>query len=571
MAVETLTNDDLQTLVLPEGQLGYDRRANQLKIGDGSTAWPELRAVAGRFNTDFPLRDGATYAVRNGKWVPIQADVTYSAGIVPPAVEEVNKQGEMAVNFLLPYKFAMNATTSAIQDIARREFRFPFAEGRIKKISAKTRYGGFSFNLLVGGMAAMPEYKSVSTEWSYFDVNTLVKKNDLIELWIPYVNVNATDLQLELLIQVGNASYVFVGEADIEPNVYTLGSKSSTWAASGGVSPNGLFYKPYIPSVSKLRAVGNEGWAAQGADGTWHVCGDTFNLAVFNSSFSSAPATPTPMPIPDTYGTIKDLHCSATTYCGFIAGDDALDASVRGLYIHSYSTSSGWYPVDASRAVMINKLTSCTGGTAPRAVLLESGVIKHVNNPTGKTWVTISAMPAGKTVKEMVGGHVLMTDGTVYAIDGTNLNQRFTDTPCDGHVVHIYGPCSIDLSTSTQTNKIWMLTDDDALYACGNNTNNALGVLEGTSVPVKVSDNLVPKDVVYHQGIGFSLLLTQDGKLYATGQMSTFFGANFPYNNKTLPTFMPIFENYKFHHITVTNTDFVGIGEYLGEIQNGGE
>lgn len=45
MAIDVLNQAALEELVLPEGQFGYDQRANVLKVGDGVTPWPGLKGI----------------------------------------------------------------------------------------------------------------------------------------------------------------------------------------------------------------------------------------------------------------------------------------------------------------------------------------------------------------------------------------------------------------------------------------------------------------------------------------------------------------------------------------------
>lgn len=560
---DVLTDAQLNELVLEDGKVGYDRRGNQMKIGDGKTAWPDLRPIAGRFN-DFPMNNGVTYAVRNGKWVPIYADAKFTAAITSPAVEEVNKQGEYAVSILFPYKPLVNGRKSnAIMQIARRQLIFPFAEGRLKQIKARTRMGSvIKFNVTIAGTTnVLLTDKAINTDWQSFDCDAYVRKDEVIEIFLSQ-SLDATDIQFELRFKVGNATYEHIGEADMNPNVYVTGTRAEMWGINGpGLSPNGAFRKPYIPAVHKLRQIDADGWAAQDVDGHWHVCEGHFNLP---GIYSNTPTTPTPYEVE----ALTDIHATCNNYTGYIRESD-------GKYYHCLSKSSGYDKLSDVRAVMINKIVydQSSSNNLTRAVLLENGTIVHWSSATGSTPVTITALPPGKTVKQMVGMMVLMTDGTLYRINGTSLTQVAGNEAISGHITKIFGPCDNSASTSQVTFRVWAQTDDDALYFMGNGANGASGIynMTGTSSFKKYKDDFPVKDVQSHSG--HTVLLTESGQLYASGTITgNIFGADFKYAGSTLQSFTPIYPEYKFSDFVITAYGFVGIGEYIGEIDyTGGE
>lgn len=562
---DVLTDAQLNELVLEDGKVGYDRRGNQMKIGDGKTAWPDLRPIAGRFN-DFPMNNGVTYAVRNGKWVPIYADAKFTAAITSPAVEEVNKQGEYAVSILFPYKPLVDGQKSnAIMQIARRQLIFPFAEGRLKQIKARTLAGTVSkFNVTIAGTTnVLLTDRFLNVDWQSFDCDAYVRKDEVIEITIGQ-SLTATDIQFELRFKVGNATYEHIGEADMNPNVYVAGSYAVSWGANGpGLSPNGAFIKPYIPAVHKLRQIGNLGWAAQDVDGHWHVCQGHFNLP---GIYSNNPTTPTPF---ETYA-LTDIHATnGGSYTGYIRADD-------GKYYHCLNKSGAWTKLSDVRAVMINKIVydQSSSSYLTRAVLLENGTIVHWSSAAGGSSTTITNLPSGKTVKQMVCMMVLMTDGTLYRINGTSLTQVAENEAISGHITKIFGPCDNSASTSNVTYRVWAQTDDDALYFIGNGANDASGIYDntsGTSSFKKYKDDFPVKDVQSLSSV--TVLLTESGQLYGAGVMSgNIFGADFKYAGVTLSSFTPIYPEYKFSDFVITTQGFVGIGEYIGEIDyTGGE
>lgn len=561
---DVLTDAQLNELVLEDGKVGYDRRGNQMKIGDGKTAWPDLRPIAGRFN-DFPMNNGMTYAVRNGKWVPIYADAKFTAAITSPAVEEVNKQGEYAVSILFPYKPLANGRKSnAIMQIARRQLIFPFAEGRLKQIKARCGAGqAGSFNVTIAGTTnVLPQDISINANWQSFDCDAYVRKDEVIEITIGQ-SVTATDIQFELRFKVGNATYEHIGEADMNPNVYVAGTRAAMWGINGpGLSPNGAFIKPYIPAVHKLRQIDADGWAAQDADGHWHVCEGNFNLP---GIYSNTPTTPTPYEVE----ALTDIHATCNNYCGYIRESD-------GKYYHCLNKSGSWTKLSDVRAVMINKIVyeHSSSSYLTRAVLLENGTIAHGQTASGGSFATITALPPGKTVKQMVGMMVLMTDGTLYAINQSKLTQVLSNDPISGHITKIFGPCDNGGGGMSSANyRVWAQTDDGALYFMGNGANYTSGIYDclESNVFKKYKDDFSVKDVQSYPQ--HTVLLTESGQLYAAGTITgNIFGADFKYAGSTLQSFTPIYPEYKFSDFVITAYGFVGIGEYIGEIDyTGGE
>lgn len=558
---DVLTDAQLNELVLEDGKVGYDRRGNQMKIGDGKTAWPDLRPIAGRFN-DFPMNNGMTYAVRNGKWVPIYADAKFTAAITSPAVEEVNKQGEYAVSILFPYKPLVNGyKRNAIMQIARRQLIFPFAEGRLKQIKARCGTGqAGNFNVTIAGTTnVLLADETLSANWQSFDCDAYVRKDEVIEITIG-ASMTATDIQFELRFKVGNATYEHIGEPDMNPNVYVAGPYATAWGANGpGLSPNGAFRKPYIPAVHKLRQISSGGWAAQDADGHWHVCQGHFNLP---GIYSNTPTTPTPF---ENYA-LTDIHATANNYTGFIRD---------GMYFHCLGKNGSWTVLSDVRAVMINKIVYDQNSSSylTRAVLLENGTIAHGQTASGSSFATITALPPGKTVKQMVGMMVLMTDGTLYKINGTSLVQVAENEAISGHITKIFGPCDNGGGGFVSTYRVWAQTDDGALYFMGDGSDYTSGIYgySNSSSFKKYKDDFPVKDIQSHSK--HTVLLTESGQLYAAGTITgSIFGADFKYAGSTLQSFTPIYPEYKFSDFVMTTYGFVGIGEYIGEIDyTGGE
>ena len=542
--------------VLLSGELGYDTTTGGVKIGDGVKKWSELGEIKGSGGVAFPQSDGMTYAVRNGQWVQIKTDGTYTVGVLPPAIEEVNKQGELSVSFFIPYKFALSETDTTLADIAHREWRFPFAEGRIKRVTFKcmSQTGtAAQFDLRVNGMTALVSPVGLTTDWQERTINTYIKKDDKVEFYVTQ-NIEATDLHVDLLIQVGNAQLVFVGEPDMEPNVYCVGSKKGTWGANGSDAPDGFFKRLYVPGAVKVKGLSTQGIVFKDASGGWHVVNDNLHMS------SIVPNTPTPLSFPEEYE-VLDITTATHT------------ASSQYTLHLLYCADGNIYDISSTRLSMLEEdvrtipNTDLYGNVVMFAFLRGNGDIKYRKyNTLVQTTYTIPAanIPYGELVKETLGALVLTSAKKLYTIEGSELAEATFVGALQGTIEHIWGyRCDANMNYM----QVLFSTTDGALWGVGHGQNVGHGTSGRVNEPQKIFENIDVKDIV--MGSSETFLLTQEGKVYICGVVgSALVPSGHELYNKTIYTFHPIWENYKFSDIAYAAQTFVGIGEYLGEIAN---
>ena len=557
--------------VLLAGELGYDMTTGGVKVGDGTKKWSELGEIKGSGGVAFPQSDGMTYAVRNGQWVQIKTDGTYTVGVLPPAIEEVNKQGELSVSFFIPYKFALSETDTTLADIAHREWRFPFAEGRIKRVTFKcmSQTGtAAQFDLRVNGMTALVSPVALTTGWQERTINTYIKKDDKVEFYVTQ-NIEATDLQVDLLIQVGNAALIFVGEADMEPNVYCVGDKKTVWGANGSDSPDGFFKRLYVPGATSVKNITTGGIVFKAANGKWHVVNDALGMEALGG-IRTSPQTPTPIPFPDeivddvvdVFGfgatsSTKDSYISCYALCS----DGRLWRCLR-----DYSTIYPGSIIDSG----VSLISKQNGDTF--AYVRNDGGIRYCFSPT-TTFTDIPAtnIPYGETVTEICGTLVLTSAKKVYNITRQELTENTGFGELQGTIEHIWTTAGGDpFKNNSSSPYLLFTTNDGALWGVGRGAQVGHGTNEWAFSLQKIFESIDVKDIVMNRSSSSStsLLLTQEGKVYICGGVgSALVPSGHELSNKTIYTFHPIWENYKFSDIALNGT-FVGIGEYLGEITN---
>lgn len=501
----------------------------------------EIRGVD-ETGVGLPPSDGDTYAMKNGEWVKI---LTTSTPNTPGATtEQINHEGETNVTFFLPWKFAMNTTRTALNDVAHTSWRFPFTDGTITKISMKARTPGEAkIDLLIDGSSVLGEPKAVTNAWADYAVDTPIARDQTLELYTT-ASVTACDLTVSVTMNVGNKTLEFIGESDVQPNVYARGYKAATWGADGQPSPDGQFRSIYMPSVDKLRQL-HHGFAAKSADvpGKWYICGNGKYLG--NSSI--APATPIEFPQDDVEDVAGGSQSTSSCYLTYLKKDGTV----------YYYASSAAGPTSGGYATQL-----------PAGLCYSYGWSYAVGSMF-KNYTTTNTLPANDTVKKFytysytankVDTHYLSKKGVLGYFTGTT----HTEIPFDKGVIK-------DFFMLFNIDALFVLTENNELYAQGMSSNGCLGLppTEGDDGGSKYSDFTKVgvwdvKDIQNLRGVTF--MLTHDGKLYHTGLAAP----------NLVPeqhnAFTQVFPNYRFYDIALseesgtTQLTLVAIAEYLGEI-----
>ena len=288
--------------ILKAGEIGYNTTDGTMKIGDGVKPWSALPI----FNPDdgshgftgvpeAPM-DGKDYIRSSGGWKPIsEINIPTYNPIMPPAIKEVNANGELSLHFHLPYLYALETRPNAVEAILKKTYRFPFAEGRIKRVSTKALVpGSGSYNVSVSGQGLFPNVQPVRDTWQHTNFNVLIKKDQYIEIELTGTT-EAIDLQVDILIQVGNASLELIGAPDPIPNLYCWGYYQYTVNNLSAVTSNNnptLYNQYWIPRLVVCPSVTNfghfslggacpiNGVYAKGEDSIWYGVGMFMSLEV---------------------------------------------------------------------------------------------------------------------------------------------------------------------------------------------------------------------------------------------------------------------------------------------------
>ena len=533
--------------ILKDGELGYDRTNKILKVGDGATGWNGLKEI-GNGIPEAP-DDGKGYLRKNRAWHNVEAFINSTTPLPNPALEEVNKQGETQVNFFVPFKYAMYETRTVLDSVAHLSWRFPFAEGRIKKISIKAKTpGNTKINVYIDGAAALESEQTATNAWKDYECNVLIRKDQSVELSTTQ-NFDAEDLHVSLTIQVGNASIEFVGEPDLRPNVYAWGSYARTWSNNSQLAVH-LPRAIYMPSVFALTGVGYAGWAAQAEDKKRYVCG-THNFALKGVVPNAPNRYNTPIEYP--VDGVADMKSST-------------DSAQRFLRLHEDGTvwvqrnnDTPTILKDGGTPVVGEKL--CGESENAPCVLANGGTVLYIptSGEPGKL-----AMPEGKSAKKALGyfgngGNftycVLTTDNELWEL-GTGKTPK--PIPFSyGAIKDIFGNYSP---------RLFVLTEENDVYAMGNSQFGQLGLSPtgGSNGSTKYTEFTkvgrfdVKKIDLYSED---TFLLTHGGELFHAGRGFEMFNPPIQHNS-----FVRVLENFSFSDIVVCSRTVVAIGRKLGEM-----
>ena len=495
---------------------------------------------------DLPPVDGKSYVMKDGKWTEALI-ATGTAATPSPETTVINQEGETSVTFFIPWKFAMEGTRTALNDYGHTSWRFPFSAGTIKKVSMKAANpGSVKADLLMDGSSVLGEPKALTTAWTDYTVDVTISQDQPLEIYVSQ-DLLASDLTVSVTMDVGNKVIEFVGESDIQPNVYAKGSKASTWGKDGQDSPDGQFRSVYMPAVNKLKQLWG-GFAARdgNVEGKWYVCGDYKYLG---HAMSEAPSTPIEMPVDDVVD-VAGAGNSSSAYLIYLTLDG------RAYYYSSIGTVTF---IDYSTQ-LIASLANVYGCATTFGHML-------------KYHTTTLTLPITGVVKKfyvyytnMYYVYYLNTEKALgYFKSGTHY-----EIPFDKGIIK-------DFFTPYNTDSFFVLTEDNELYAKGQSISGCLGLspTEGmTSATATTTGGAYYNDwtkvgewdVKEIQSIAnVTFMLTNDGKLYHAGAAAA----------NLVPTqhnaFTQVFPNYRFHDIALAGTaanamTLVAIAEYLGEI-----
>lgn len=514
----------------------------------------------------WPPKDGNTYGVKDGKYTVILYK-TGTTDILPPAVEEANKTGEVSVRFFIPFKYAMNQTRTALNDVAHLGWRFPFAEGRIKKVSVKAKVpGGTALDVLIDGSSVLTTAKTVTNAWVDYEVNTLITLNQAVELYVTQ-SFTAEDLEVMLLIEVGNASIEFVGEPDLEPNVYATGQYAATWGSSGQEMSDG-FRTIYMPSVNKLKTF-VYGWGAQADDGKWYICGGADSSPKYDWDLKKALGTevtlintPIEFPISDVVDIVY-THCYySTTYIKSTGILLCEDATLK-------RTDGGTHAVEVScfndKSIAYSNTSAKAAGTHIPCSLTNNHVF-WIGCSSSNVWYKETTQDIGN-IKQISGFYILTQDNKLYFPDKSSEYEPKTWSEIThnlGAIKKIWGD-AVQTGTSTFTpgaGKLFVLTADNTLYAKGTGSSGQLGLPRATYNTLTEVGVFDVKKIEGYNTMTF--LLTHDGKLYYTGYNGS--RNDLPHTGAYVEGFVRVYENYYFHDIAFVNNTLVAIAERLGDM-----
>lgn len=614
--------------ILKAGEIGYNTTDGTMKIGDGKKPWSALPI----FNPDdgshgftgvpeAPM-DGKDYIRSSGGWKPIsEINIPTYNPIMPPAIKEVNANGELSLHFHLPYLYALETRSNAVEAILKRIYRFPFAEGRIKRISTKALVpGSGSYNVSVSGQGLFPNVQYVRDTWQHTNFNVLIKKDQYIEIELTGTT-EAIDLQVDILIQVGNASLELIGEPDPIPNLYCWGYYQSTVNSLSAVTStnNPTLYNQYwMPRLVICPSITNFGWSkpsgerlingvyAKGEDATWYGVGMFVSLetslpnAHSNTSYAiTSNNVFTPI--------MKGANIKKLAFVGSCSNSNASWINIPlvqydngSVFLKFLSKQNGQCSYEFAALQNFDFLCSVhvessSGSYISATIMLDPSRKKYkilrtylgywiINSNLDSNTVQVGkeyTSPNGDAIKEGIGWNkdyiVILTD------NGTAYTAKYTDAPLSKEprleefnvlthhkpIKHLWFVYYRLVVYSDIDDVLWVkcaFNSNDTSYPCIDWTTQKdlnPGIsndLWHTWKPYKIGEFKVKR---YISNSYQTFLLTEQGELFGCGNLQYY---NMKNTNQYVKSFTRICENFVFGDIADYNNALIVIGRKLGDM-----
>ena len=613
--------------ILKAGEIGYNTTDGTMKIGDGVKPWSALAV----FNPDdgshgftgvpeAPM-DGKDYLRNSGGWKSIsEIHIPTYNPVMPPSITEVNANGELSIHCNLTFKYALQTTPNALEEVAKKTYRFPFAEGRIKRVSTKARIpASGKYNVSVSGQGLFNEAQAVTDTWKHTNFNVLIKKDQYIEIELTGT-VDAIDLSVEILIQVGNASIEFIGTPDLVPNLYCWGSNSgvvnslSVITSSSNPTLYSQYWTPrlvYCPPVVSIQNAPQSCYSptcifAKGEDNTWYGFGYLMSLETQPQDSEFA--------IVSGYSFTPILRGSNIKKVAFIAWRISTNIIWSGMPLVQYdngsvflkfrSKSNGVFSYEMTALQDYDYLTTgayqyTSGYLYSVTIMLRAdrkrykvmhtngGYYVHSNTPEQFTWNCLRvgteyAVPNGDAIKEAIVYNeyniIMLTDnGTAYVakyLGNDSAGPRLEEFNVITHtkpIKHIW----------FAGNRILVYSDiDDVLWIkCKYGSTSSINCIDWTTrndlnpnitdafwytwVPYKIGEFKVKRFIADSSYQTF--MLTENGELYGCGDLRYF---NMKNTKQDVKSFTRICENFVFGDIAFYygSRVLVAIARKLGDM-----
>ena len=513
----------------------------------GQAIKEEIKSLTGalRDTMDFaamelPPSDGKPYVMKDGEWAEALIPTGTPGMDNTPTQTVVNEGGQASVTFYFPWKFAVKTTDTLIADKLKTEWKFPYDEGTIKSVTYRTGNSAASIQFMADGVNILGTSVSASTTGAETTPDFVIKKGQKLEIKVMSAALEATDLTVTFTMDVGHKTIEFIGQADLQPNVYAKGYQANTWSNKGETTPDGQFQVITMPSVTKLWS-GFGGFSAKGEDGKIYAVHGNSTAA----TLAGLPGTAnTPTEIPDE--TVKEVlfgYFNGNYYTSTLRTGGKLSMNGAALTVQGFEEEDGDFTPG-----LYNLTLNCYKKFGDNHGL--------VVNPGGSTLYL--SLPDMEPIKRCSGRYILSEARELYQYDTSN---KFTKQEFPyGKIKNFWADAS---------GNILALNEDNELYARGTPVSGHLGAV---SVPtaefVKVGIFDIKKLVIYPSS---TLLLTTSGELYHAGKDTNLF-PDVVHNTG----FIQVLQNYRFHDIAYcsnghssnrySNFTLVAIAEYLGEI-----
>lgn len=611
--------------ILKAGEIGYNTTDGSIKIGDGIKPWTALPTFKpddgsqGFTGVPEAPMDGKDYLRSSGGWKSVsEIHIPTYNPVMPPSITEVNANGELSLRFELPFKYALKTTPNALEEVVKRTFRFPFAEGRIKRVSTKARMPAYGkYNVSVSGQGLFNEAQTVTDTWVHTNFNTLIKKDQYIEIELTGT-VDALDLSVEVLIQVGNAAIEFIGTPDLVPNLYCWGRDQSLINYLSTVTPssNPTLYNQYYtprmvtcPSVTSIHSNPQSYHTphyifAKGENSTWYGFGDIMSLEAQPQVFEYAAASSTSFTPILSGSNIKTVNLIAWSITGSTrwAGMPLIQYNNGGVFLQFRSKHTGL--ASHELAALQNHEYLATGYIDHSSSRIESATImlrtdrkrykilyidgyyyaSQYDPARFKEFFKVGneyAVPNGDTIKEALvynkNNIIILTDnGTVYIakyLDNGSAGPRLEEFNVITHIKpikHIWYVLDRLLVYSDTDDVLWIKCkyNTSALKCIDWTTRNDLNpnIEEAfwyTWAPYKIGEFKVKRFMVDSSYRTF--MLTETGELYGCGDLGYF---NMKNVSQNVSSFTRICENFVFGDVMLLSYKgvLITIARKLGDM-----
>ena len=345
--------------------------------------------------------------------------------------------------------------------------------------------------------------------------------------------------------------------------VYALGSNAKTWSADAEADENGVRALP-MPKAHTLHHNGEQiGFSAISSNGVY-VCGtfnkyntkDANNKATTPSKIDDGHSTRVTVTLNDSYtvgNTTNEYEQMVTLYRS--VSDDVIRAALQKYYCkQSYSTGGSWnnggtYPFDPVKEVRVNEFESPLEICSDGYFMLDVDTGKIIGNATESNsnserslFVNYNYSYASgiKQYRRLSSSNY---NANYLILDGSGiLHSRTEDFEIADEKIKKFW-------TNKSGGIVFALTESKKLYVKGSSTNGVLGL--GSDITTTNNEFVLVGNIDVNKieiPSSYAMLLTNDGKLYHTGQAISSMNIEQHYE------FEEILKDYKVEEFTIVGT-----------------